>query len=354
MQTFFKRASLTYPLLALVVGLIVACSSANETKASSGDESPDAGATVDAGADATPDADGPDTDASPPLDSGAPDADTSACQSPFTVTSDPTAEAHATAALQALSPAATLTWSKVRGTLASIDGLVLPLPDCTGAKDIYEQLFDVLGKSPDLFQIDPTEWHANGAVQCSEVLSSGFHTLVIHRVKYGPYLLDNDVFSAVADVKNGSVILRNFSGVYVPRPTPALLATLQACPDKADSELEAPLRAAPFGYQKFAPSPAPPCTFDGAGKYTATASDTLKLDPTATLMWDESDVLQIHRQRAATLVVAPANYTPVLQSSDANCQDESGPNIGWIRTFDSVTGAILYDKANPDPSCTVC
>lgn len=360
LQTLTTRVSLAFTLVALVGGWAAACSSSNETNASSGGTLPDAGATPDSSDDAAPDADSPEVDASTPPDAGAPDADTpdadtSACQSPFTVASDPAAEAKAKTALQALSPAATLTWAPARGTLASIDSIVLPLPGCTGTKDVYDQLFDILDKSPDLFQIDRTEWHTSGAVQCSDVLSSGFHTLVLHRAKYGPYALDNDVFSVVADVKNGSVILRNFSGVYIPRPTPALVATLQACVDKSDADLEAPLRAQAFDYEKFAPPPAPPCTLAGKGSYTATASDTLTFDPAVTLRWEETDVVKIHRERAATLVVAPVNYTPALQNSDANCTGDTGqPNIGWIRTFDAITGAVLYDKHNPDPYCNVC
>jgi hypothetical protein len=365
LQIMVKRVSLTVALLALVVGWAAACSSGNETNVTAGatsgggGEFPDAGVTTDAGADATvdagePDASEPDADASVPPDSGTPDAGPGACQSPFTVASDPAAEAKATTALQALSPTAALTWSPVRGTLSSIDMLVAPMPGCTGVTDAYEQLFDYLDASPDLFQIDRTEWHAGSVVPCSEILANGFTTLIIRRVTYGPYLLDNDVFSAVADVQNGSVIFRNFSGVYIPRPTPALIATLQACPDVADKDLETPLRASPFSYLKFAPVPAPACTANGTGSYTAKPTDTLKFDPTVTLMWDESAVLKIHRQRSATLFVAPANYTPVIQNSDANCQTEAGPNIGWIRTFDSVTGAILYDRSNPDPTCNVC
>jgi hypothetical protein len=283
-----------------------------------------------------------------------PDGGPTACASPFTVPLDPNGEAKATAALQALSPTATLTWAPVRGTIASIAGLVVPLPSCTGTQDVYGALFDVLTQSPDLFQIDPAEWHANGPVQCDDVLANGFHTLVIHRDKLGPYTLENDVFSVVADVQNGTVILRNFSGTYIPRPSPELLTTLAACPDLPDADAKTLLLAKPFQYLKFAPSPAPACTAAGTATYTASAGDTLTIDPNVALMWEENAVLQIRRQRSATLVVASANYTPALQNSDANCQTDVGPNIGWIRTFDAVTGEILYDHGSPDPYCIVC
>ncbi len=36
------------------------------------------------------------------------------------------------------------------------------LTTCTGATDVFQLFFDYLNQSPDLFQIDPTEWHTNG------------------------------------------------------------------------------------------------------------------------------------------------------------------------------------------------
>lgn len=366
MQNVTKQRCLPLALLTIVGTLGSGCSNGHGKQ-------PDAGVTADlampahdgsAPADGSATADGgaPDASASPDLgmapDDASPpssDGDTAACTSPFTVPLDPNAQTKATAVLTALSPSATLQWAPVRGTISSISGLVVTLPDCQGTTDIFGQLFDVLDQSPDLFQIDRTEWHASGTLQCADVLASGFNTLVIRRDKYGPYSLTNDVFSAVADVQNGVVILRNFSGTYIPRPTADFITTLQACPDKSNGAVEPLLRAAPFMYEKFAPAPAPACTLDGQDSYSAMANDTMTFDPSVMLLWDDSTTLQIRRQRAATLVVAPANYTPTLENSDANCADESNtPNIGWIRTFDSVTGEVLYDKDNPDPTCTVC
>lgn len=297
-------------------------------------------------------------DAPPPSDTGVavdaapPDSPVStACQSPFTLTPDPTAEADATAALAALSPTATLTWSAARGTLSSIQGLVVELPACTGTTNAYDLFFDYLGGSPALFQIDRTEW-TTGTLPCSEILANGFHTLVIRRVSYGPFPLDNDVFSVVADVQDGTAIFRNFSGVYIPPPTPEMVATLQGCTPK--DELT-DLTTTPFSYQIFAPPPAPQCSALSVGSYTATAADTLTVDPAIRMRWEETPDLKIHPESTATLVVAAANYTAELEGSDANCADENGdPHIGWVRTFDAFTGDVLYDHGSPDPFCTVC
>lgn len=292
-----------------------------------------------------------------PIDARSFDAppDDSACRAPITIPPDPGAEAAATAALQALSPGATLTWAPVRGTFSSITGLVVELPSCTGATNVYDQLFEVLEQTPTLFQIDPAEWRA-GNLPCSAVLAGGYHSLHLYRTKYGPYALDNDVFSVVAGVANGTVILHFFSGTYVPRPAPATIAALQACPDRPHTALADQLRAVPFDYEEIAPPPEPQCTFAGSRIYTAAADDSLSFDTTIVARWNETDVLEIHRESAATLRVAPANHTPGLLSSTANCPDPetSKPRVGWIRTFNTMTGEILNDHANPDPYCVVC
>jgi hypothetical protein len=325
-------------LLASVVGLFVACGGGEETLSPIPD-----GGTPDATA---PDADTPDADT--------PDADTpdsGTCPSPITWALDPDARARATTALQTLSPTATLTWSDTRGTLESITGLEVPLPSCTGAQDIYELFFDTLEATPDLFQIDRTEWQASGPLLCSEL--SSFQTLHLYRKTFGPYPLHNDAFHVVVKTPNGVVTMSNFSGTYVPRPTSELLATMQACPEKADAQVEPLLRAQPFTYEKYASPPSPACVDVGSGTYTATAADTVTFEPSE-LFWEEGMALTLRRQRAATLVVASANYTDELLNSSADCNVDGPPNVGWIRTFDAVSGEILYDHANPDPYCTVC
>lgn len=331
MQYQRLRPSLLAP--ALIAGLAAACGSSSN----------------DRPLDASP---APPSDSGSAADAAPPDGTVStACQSPFTVTPDQNAEANATAALLALSPTATMTWAPARGTLSSIQGLVVELPTCTGSVNAYDLFLNYLAGSPALFQIDPTEW-STSTLPCSEILANGFHTLVIHRVSYGPFPLDNDVFSVVADVQNGTAIFRNFSGVYIPPPTAAMVATLQGC--HAIDVLTGVL-STPFSYQIFAPPPAAQCTAAGVGSYTVTPADTVTLDPAVRMRWEESSVVTIHPESTATLVVAPANYTAQLEGSDANCTDLDGnPHIGWVRTFDAFTGNVLYDHRSPDPYCTVC
>jgi hypothetical protein len=293
-------------------------------------------------------------DAPDPPDAGDPVIDP-ACAAPFVVTPDPAAEANATAALTALAPTATLTWAPVRNTLQSIDGLVITLPTCVGSTNAFDLLFDTLDASPALFQIDRTEWNT-GVEPCSDILANGFHTLIIRRNAYGPYPLENDVFSAVADVHDGVAILRNFSGTYVPKPSNATLEALERCSDFPSDKLHDALLVPPFTYTEFAPPPADACSIAGTAQYTASTNDELVVDPARVLQWTEDGTsITLLRQGTATLTVAPADYGTTLEQSSANCVDDNDvSHVGWVRTFNAVTAAKLYDHDSPDPFCTVC
>jgi hypothetical protein len=341
-------------IFAGVTGVTAACGSSSG-QAPDAAQAPD-GATPDSAlpdgstpADATP-------DSSTPADAAPDAAPPNACASPVTVTPDPTAEAAATAALQALAPLATLKWNASLGALSGISPeLSFTLPDCTGDKDVNEELFKILEQSPALFQIDRTEWSSN-PLSCATVLDQRFLNIVIHRIRYGAYTYTVDVFAVGGYNVNGVVVLRNFSSThYLPRPSADVLAKLAACTDKSEAELTAPLRAKAFNYVKYALPPANGCMEDGRDVYTAAESDTLTFDPTIQLSINEDSGVTFRRQQTATLLVVPENYTPALENSDANCVDLDGvSHVGWIRTFDTVTGEILYDRDNPDPTCVVC
>ncbi|AKU94899.1 hypothetical protein AKJ09_01563 [Labilithrix luteola] len=291
----------------------------------------------------TPDA----KDATSGNDAGADaDADAEACESPVTFKPDANAKTKATAALAALSPDATLQWSDARGTIASISDLVVS-PACTGNDDVYDKFFDYLEAHRDLFQIERSDWRAPPPLPCSAI--SGFQFVSIHREKLGAYEEVNDTFSVVADVKDGNVIFRNFSGFYIPSST-IVGPQLGDCADKTEAQMTPLLRAEPFAYATLNQ-----CNIDGSFKYTPVATDKLTFAPSATMTWEEGTELTLRRQRTATLVVSSANYTNDLLRSNANCPDDDGnPNIGWIRTYDTVTGEIISDSLTPDPYCLVC
>lgn len=285
-------------------------------------------------------------------DAGEPDADADAevdaatCESPVTFKPDANAKTKATTALAALSADATLDWSDARGTMTSISGLVVS-PACTGNDDVYDKFFDYLEAHPDLFQIERSDWRAPPPLPCSAI--SGFQLLSIHREKLGAYEEINDTFSAVADFKDGNVIFRNFSGFYIPNST-VVVSQLGDCADKTEAQMTPLLRAEPFSYDTLEQ-----CNSDGSFKYTAAATDTLTFAPTGTMTWEEGTDVTIRRQRTATLVVSSANYTNDLLRSNANCPDDDGnPSIGWIRTYDTVTGEIVSDSLTPNPYCLVC
>ena len=277
------------------------------------------------------------------------------CSSPFALPLDAQAETHARAALAQLSASAKLQWSAERGTLTSVSGLAVAMPGCSGDADAYQQLFAVLEASPDLFQIDRNDWRTDAPVSCASIQAGSPTKLVIRRIKYGPLDLRNDVFHATLARTDGLVVLRLAGGTYIPRASDELLARLHSCPELPAAELEARLRAQAFGYVNFEPPPAPICAPAGLGEYSATAADTLDLAPGAELMWDDGSAVTIRRVRSATLRVAPTQVTPELERSDANCPaDDGSPQVGWIRFFDAITGAIVGDQPNPVPGCIVC
>ena len=277
-----------------------------------------------------------------------------ACLAPFVMPVDPNAQAAAQAELATLAPSADMTWADVRNTLQSINGLVIQLPTCTGNTNAFDLLFATLSAHPDLFQIDPAEW-TGGTASCSDILANGFHPLTIRRAKYGPYSIAKDVFTAVADVQNGVVILRNFSGTYIPKPSQAVLDALAECPDLSTDVIARHIFGTPFTYEGYEPSPAPACTPAGDFTYALQAGDSVTYDPTIAFDWTEDTQITFQRQGVATVVVSPADYNPQLVNSSANCVDLDGnSNVGWQRTYNSVTAEVLFDHATPDPYCVVC
>ncbi|AKF10303.1 hypothetical protein [Sandaracinus amylolyticus] len=280
------------------------------------------------------------------------DADLGACGEPFELTPDPGAEARAATALAALDPAASLTWVANRGTLSSITGLAIPLPECDGAEDAYDALFEVLEASPDLFQIDRDEWRPDSTYPCSAV-TENVDFLRIRRVAYGPYAMVNDVFTVAVERRAGVVTLFGFGGQYIPSPDATLVDGLEACPERPEEVVEAIVRATPFHYTHFAPPPADGCQPVGEGMYTAAPGDAVTFDDAVELLWDDAAPIRMRRLRAVTLELATANHTAELIQSDANCSIE-GRRIGWIRIYDEVTGEIVSEIKTPVRGCIVC
>jgi hypothetical protein len=286
-------------------------------------------------------------DAAAPLD----------CRSPFQLVVAPDAESRARATLASFAPGASLEWSATRGTLTSVAALEQPLA-CSGDADAYGPLFQLLSAHPDLFQIDPADWRGDAPMPCASISSGANTTLVIRRVHYGPLDMRTDVFHAVLTRVADQVVLTRVGGTYVPRADGDTLARLQGCPALPTAELDAKLRAEPFAYAIFAPPPAPICSPEGPGAYSASAADSLTLSARTEVLWEQAsddDPVLMRRFASATLRVAVGAVTPELERSDANCPaDDGSPQVGWIRFFDPVTGAILGDHPNPIDGCIVC
>jgi hypothetical protein len=333
----FRTLFIPVALVALVALPLVACGDDDDAPAADAAPSVDAEHEHDAGADAH----------APPAD----------CNSPFGLHIAADAEEKARAALALLDPTATakLGWNEKRGTFQQIDKLEIPVT-CTGTTNAYDVLFATLDASPDLFQIDRDDWNPDFAVPCNGLEVGEPTTLVIRRVKYGPLELRNDVFGAVIDKhEDGTMVLRNFYGTYIPAANAETLEQLQYCPELAADEIDAKLREPIFHFATFAPQQV--CVLSHPGEYTVQENDSLVLEPGFTTMWDDEsgDTTTIYRVRAATIRIAPANYNDDLINSNANCPDRDGTyDIGFIRSYDPMTGRKLGDKAAPKPGCIVC
>jgi hypothetical protein len=59
-------------------------------------------------------------------------------------------------------------------------------------------------------------------------------------------------------------------------------------------------------------------------------------------------LILLRKRQTGILTVHPDNWTPELINSDAFC----GTSIGWVITFDAVTGEIV--EARPGIDCIVC
>jgi hypothetical protein len=323
-----------FGLNSLIVGALVSLSLSGCNEPASADGAPDAGP------------------------SGAPDAGTdgplAACEAPLVLQPAPGAEARARAQLTTLSSTATLDWSATRGTLVRIAGLRVELPTCTTGVSAHDRIFDFYEAHTDLFQIDRADWQPDSPVTCESIVEGVSQTLTIRRVQYGALPLRNDVFSTEATREGGVVVLTFFGGSYVPQATATMVAALQACPDRP--AIEPTVRAAPFAYAVFKLPPAPPCSLQAPGSYSAASDDSLVVAPDVGFLWiEDGGVVRFRRVRHATLRVAPANDTPELRRSDANCPDSQGhDDIGWIRSYDPVTGDLLGDQPDPVPGCIVC
>ncbi|MFO0747368.1 MAG: hypothetical protein U1F43_17125 [Myxococcota bacterium] len=271
---------------------------------------------------------------------------------PLELRGDATARTRAEAALAALAPAATLDWDDGRGTLKSVLHLDLPLTDCVGTQNVFDHAWAKVLATPDLFQLDKSEWQLPAPVPCSAVTADPM-LLNFGRATLGGQPVLKDIFVFILAKKDGLVTLTGVSGFYLPKSTPALTALLASCPELDTAQALAAVAKTPLPFAKFFQ-----CQPTGDGTYTAHADDTLEFDEAAAWSWDDAPGtggVHLVKNHAARLIVAEANRSADLMASDANCPAEPpdpGRVVGFRITFDAVTGELLFSL--PGVGCIVC
>lgn len=292
----------------------------------------------DATADATPDSDTVEPAACDPY--------------PIEITADPEAKTRAQAALATLAPEANLDWDDLRGTLRGAYQINLPMPDCTGDTNLYDEVWKKLNATPDLFQLVESEWDHSNNAPC-RIIGEDIEILNMGRKTFAGQPVRKDVFAFVVAVRNNVVTLVSTNGVYLPPASPELTARLAACPGLDTAAALEALSKVSFPFTTF-----DKCVENGDGEYSAHEDDTLEFDDTAYWVWDDDPVdgvVRFTKQLDARLIIAEANRTPDLLASDANCPAEppaQGRVIGFRITYDAVTGELLVSL--PGVGCIVC
>lgn len=260
------------------------------------------------------------------------------------------AQAAAQAELASLSPGASMTWNSSTGTLASVFQLATPLPGCTDGQDAVAQVFDVIAAHPALFQLEPTEWQLPEPFDCKYVGSDAILNMGRRRLAGQP--VAEDVFAYGLNRIDGVVYLTFVAGTYLPVIGTAMGNTMAACNNLTAADAKAIARNTSLKATVFSQ-----CRRTGTVSYTPKSNDAFRFASEEAWSWQEdTDHVLMTGHRTLRVIVAPANYTPELLSSDARCPVPGGNgrafNIGFDIAFDVHTGAI--DSVKPGLDCIVC
>src|SRR5262245_13415033 len=267
---------------------------------------------------------------------------------PVVLYPDPDAHAKAEAELQGFAPGATMIWHPARGTFWFVT-LSVPLPQCGSQADVYAQLLALATAHPDLFQFNLKEWKRPAPYACADVGPLA-QVLEVHRARVGSHPISHDLIRFTVQRVNSVVTLQALLGDYLPACTPSLDETLSACPDLDADVARQVVKNSEFDYMILNA-----CNWVGSGTYLPNDLDTIAFSIGANWAWQEDSMLprvSFTKSTLGRLVVDPANYTPELINSDANCPGDNGPSIGFRVTMDSVTNELAGYL--PGLNCVVC
>jgi hypothetical protein len=220
---------------------------------------------------------------------------------------------------------------------------------CTDGQDVNAQVFGVFAAHPALFQLDLTEWRTPEPFDCKYL--GDFETLNIGRQLLAGRPVAKDVFSYSLKRVDGVVQLAGVNGTYLPIVGTATGNTMTACNSLAESTAAATARSTVLHAGVYSQ-----CQTTGTVAYTPKTNDAIQFSSEAVWTWEDTGQVVLTGQRTLRVIVAPANYTPELMSSDAHCPVPGGDGnqftIGFDIVFDVHTGAIISVK--PGIDCVVC
>lgn len=272
---------------------------------------------------------------------------------PLQWTPAPDAEARARGALAVFAPEATMSWAAARGTLASVTGLRVPLRGCTRGVDLWDALWRVAEREPEVFQLAREEWERQPPADCGAVREGG-EWYSLRRTSVGGQPVQVDVFAfRVARTAEGPTVTA-VAGTYLGRAGEVFAQAMASCRAFDRAAAEAEVMASRFAYSVF-----DYCAPVGSGEYAANAwLDAVTFAEQDVWAWSEAgdgSPPAFVRRRAARYVVNPVNYTPELLQSDANCPaGATGPDrtVGWTLALDGVSSRLV--ESTPGIGCVVC
>lgn len=249
----------------------------------------------------------------------------------------------------------TMVWSQPRGTSTGVFGLYYPLAGCPGTSSGADSLIDprvedaawaLFESAPGLFQLQRDEWQVLNSTRCSAITDQQAQTIALQRRTLAGQPERQDMVLIIVMRIGGAVKLTSLMADYLPPATKPIDATMHSCPELTPATAEFIARDAEYSYIVY-----DSCFPVGSGVYAPQANDTFALDTKNQWKWDDApagDRTLLRKYQTGILAVNPDNWTPELINSDAFC----GTSIGWVITFNAVTGEIVETK--PGIDCIVC
>lgn len=265
---------------------------------------------------------------------------------PIALTPPASAEADVRAAFEKLSPGAVVQFAAPRGTASFVSNLHVSLGTCARGRDADAKARLVIDGAAEAFRIDSSEWTTTYAPTCDAIPAEG--TMVYWtRASFGGAPMRKDVFAYRLRRGGLSVWIELATGFYLPPASAALEEDMAGCAPIDAAAAEGSVRTTSLPFQTFQY-----CWPTGDGKYTPEARDGFTLGADYWEWNEEPTGVRLQRVREGSLKVDPANHTPALIESNANCSWRGVNNIGFGLRFDSVSSKL--QESRPGIDCVVC